>query len=127
MSRVRTVHPWFWLVLIAFVATRLADAHLHLCFDGQEAASAMHVSDGAVHNDAHHTDSVHADRDIDVFDTVALKKLADPSDLLVLAFVAAWLILLVPTLRDDWQRELVLAAAPQSVLRLKPPLRGPPL
>ncbi|HEY5810335.1 MAG TPA: hypothetical protein VIT67_20345 [Povalibacter sp.] len=127
MSRARIAHPWFWLVLIAFVATRLADAHLHLCFDGQEAASAMHVADGAVHNDAHHTDSEHADRDVDVFDAVLLKKLADSTDLLALTFVAAWLIFLIPARRHDWTHDLASPVASRSVFHLKPPSRGPPL
>ena len=127
MSRARIAHPWFWLMLIAFVATRLADAHLHLCFDGQEAASAMHVADGAVHNDAHHTDSEHDDRDVDVFDVVLLKKVADSTDLLALTFVVAWLVFLIPTRRHDWPHDLAAPVALRSIFRLRPPLRGPPV
>lgn len=123
----RSHRRWFWLVLIAFFATRLADVHLHLCFDGQEPPSAVHVADGAVHDDAHHIDKDHADRDVDMFDAVLLKKLADPSDALVAVFVAALLLSAVST------RTLLvpLASEPpidlRSLLLLRPPLRGPPL
>ncbi len=120
-------HRWFWLVLIAFLATRLVDVHLHLCFDGQEPASAVHMADGAVHGDAHHVDEDHADRDVDMFDAILLKKLADPSDALLAVFVATLLLSLLPART----RRVPLRTDPPIVLRslllLRPPLRGPPL
>jgi len=127
MQRVhRSAHRWFWLVLIAFIATRLADVHLHLCFDGQEPASQVHASDGAVHDDADHTDGSHEDRDVDVFNAVLLKKLTDPADVLVAAFVVAFLLLL-PVRSYQLPRTPDGPVVLRSILLLKPPLRGPPL
>jgi hypothetical protein len=123
----RSQRCWFWLALIAFLATRLVDVHLHLCFDGQEPASAVHMADGAVHDDAHHIDKEHADRDVDMFDAILLKKLADPSDTLLAAFVAILLLSVLPSR----SHRVPLGADPPIVLRslllLRPPLRGPPL
>jgi hypothetical protein len=118
---------WLWLVLIAFVATRLADVHLHLCLDGEEPASAVHMGDGSVHNDAHHTDTSHADRDVSVFDAVLLKKQADPNDALIPALLLAVLLLLPPPRGADMPRIAAAPAPLRSLLLLKPPLRGPPL
>jgi hypothetical protein len=123
----RSHRRWFWLVLIAFLATRLVDVHLHLCFDGQEPASAVHMADGAVHDDADHVDKDHADRDVDMFDAILLKKLADPSDALMALFVATLLLGLLPARAH----RVPLGTDPPIVLRslllLRPPLRGPPL
>lgn len=118
--------PWFWLVLFAFVATRFAGVHLHMCFDGQEAPAAVHMADGAVHHDEHHATSSHNDRDIDLFDAALLKKVAD-TDVLIPLFFAALLFLLRPSPYRMWPRWAVRVVPADDPLRLKPPLRGPPL
>ncbi len=129
----RTSHRWFqggfrgwlWLVLIALVATRLADVHLHLCFDGQEPRSAVHMADGAIHADEHHTQNTHSDRDVNVAGDALLKKTGDTNDLLILAFFPAFLYLLRPA-RNLWSRFLLAPAPARSLFLLRPPLRGPP-
>ncbi|HMN46626.1 MAG TPA: hypothetical protein PKE27_18765 [Povalibacter sp.] len=123
----RVHRRWLWLILIAFVATRLADVHLHLCLDGEEPASAVHLGDGSVHNDEHHTGTGHADRDVNVFDVVLLKKQADPSDVLMPVLLLAMLLLLLPPRSSDLPRLATAFVPLRSLFLLKPPLRGPPL
>ncbi|HEY6644332.1 hypothetical protein [Povalibacter sp.] len=122
----RVSRHWFWLVLIAFLVTRLADVHLHFCLDGQEPASAVHLTNDAVHNDEHHAETDHSDRDVNVFDVVLVKKLADPTDALLLALVATLLLLLLPPRRERPLRRPTASPVLRSLLLLKPPLRGPP-
>ena len=117
---------WLWLVLIAFLATRLVDVHLHLCLDGQEAASAVHMADGPHHDDAHHVDSEHADRDVQMFDAVLLKKVADSLDPLWPALFAALLLFLMPPRGERVRFRSDLPSVPRSLFLLGPPLRGPP-
>lgn len=122
----RAHRHWIWLVLIAFLATRLVDVHLHLCLDGQEPPASVHVYDGSIHDDEHHADaSSHADRDVEVLDAVLLKKAADPFDALIpLVFAGLLLLLLSPG-----GCRLLPVASPvvfRSLLLLRPPLRGPP-
>lgn len=123
----RSHRRWFWLVLIAFLATRLVDVHLHLCFDGQEPPSAVHMADGSHHDDAHHVDTEHADRDVQMFDAVLLKKLADPSDTLFPLFAAALLLALLPPRAPRIPPGADPPVVLRSLLLLRPPLRGPPL
>ena len=41
--------PLLWVLALGLVVVRIADAHVHWCFDGQEPRSSLHVSDaGAV-------------------------------------------------------------------------------
>lgn len=119
---------WLWLVLIAFLAIRLGDAHLHLCFDGQEPPASVHMADGSVHDDAHHVDSEHNDRDIQVFDAALVKKASGQADVLAALFVASILLLLIPPAAERFVRR---PNDPSSFVRtrfaLRPPLRGPPL
>jgi hypothetical protein len=70
-------------------------AHIHLCFDGQEPESAMHVLDGNDHLDHHlgqdeHGQS-HNDVDVDVAGQ-ALAKTFNQDELPVLALLWAWLL-----------------------------------
>ncbi len=122
----RASRRWFWLALIAFLATRLVDVHLHLCFDGQEPPTTVHVSNGAVDSDAHHADESHSDRNVNVFDAVLVKKLADPSDALIPVLASALLLLLLPVRGRCVPRMAQAPLVVRSLLLLKPPLRGPP-
>ena len=123
----RVPRSWFWLILIAFLATRFVDAHVHLCLDGQEPPSAVHVNDGSVHNDEHHEGSEHADRDVDVFGAVLLKKVADPFDALIPALLLGLLLFLLSPHGVTLPRATAAPVPLRSLFLLKPPLRGPPL
>jgi hypothetical protein len=120
------------LLCAAFVALRIAGAHLHLCFDGSEPPVSLHIADAGGHHagdDAseHPIDPVggHVDRDVAMSgDFVAKKPTADLLlPFFVLAFALASFTLAtvrnpLPTYRSP------LPCASRS--RLRPPLRGPP-
>ena len=116
-----------WTVVLAVLAVRLADTHLHLCFDGQEAPTSVHLADASVHHDEDHEDGTgHADKDIDPFVGTLVKSDDDQKPLF--AFILGTL-LTIDLLAPDHgvlplDRETPLATHPPFYLR--PPLRGPP-
>jgi hypothetical protein len=126
MTRSRTrMHAWMWLAVIAFTATRLSGVHLHLCFDGSEPPAAVHMVDGAVHDDAHHRETRHVDQDVSVFDALLAKK-DDSSGQLAAVSPGPLLLLYIPVLLTQRARAVLSLAIPPPPLRLRPPLRGPP-
>ena len=117
-----------WAVVLAVLAVRMSDTHLHLCFDGQEAPASVHSADASVHHDAEHeNDATHADQDVSPFVGTIVKKSDDDSQPLF-----AWIVgtlLTIDLLPPDpaapaFERETPLATDPPFYLR--PPLRGPP-
>ena len=113
------------IVLLAFTGVRLADAHLHVCLDGQEAPVTVHTAEGSGHAESHHHQADHhQDRDIAPFDAALLKAGVDTD---LFPIVAAFFI--VPRT----PRLLGYTADPLSLpplrppSQLRPPLRGPPL
>jgi hypothetical protein len=127
MRWTRSAQSWLWLVLIAFLAIRLGGAHLHLCFDGQEPPAAVHMADGSIHDDAHHAEAEHTDRDVQVFDAAVVKKAGGSADLLAAVFVVAILLLLAPPAGAFRQRANDAPVFRRTLFVLRPPLRGPPL
>ena len=116
---------WLWVAFIAFLATRVSDAHVHLCFDGQEPPTAVHMADGSVHNDAHHADTDHTDQDVDVLGALLVKKVDDSLDLTA-PLLAAAIVLLVSDHRSVRPFSAYDSAPAHPPFRLTPPLRGPP-
>lgn len=127
MFRLSRSTAWAWVLLVAVLFVRLGDAHLHLCFDGQEPPATVHVMEDTAHHDdgAGTGVSEHNDQDINLFDAVLAKK-AGAADFLLLAI--AVILLLLPRLSV---RQKVFFAPVQTVASLPlffhPPLRGPPL
>lgn len=116
-----------WTVVMAVLAVRLADTHLHLCFDGQEAPTSVHLADASVHHDEDHDDGpAHADQDIDPFIGTLVKSDDDPQPLFALIVATLLTIELLPPDHaiPALNREIPLATDPPFYLR--PPLRGPP-
>ena len=116
-----------WTVVLAVLAVRMADTHLHLCFDGQEAPTSVHIADASVHHDEEHDDGpTHADKDINPFIGTIVKSDDDTQPLFALIVSS---LLTIDLLSPDHgtpplARETPLAAHPPFYLR--PPLRGPP-
>ena len=113
--------------MLAVLAVRLTDAHVHLCFDGQEAPASVHVADTSVHHDQDPEDgATHADQDINPFVGTIVKSDDDSQPLF------AWIVgtlLTIELLPPDhvvpaFARETPLATDPPFYLH--PPLRGPP-
>jgi hypothetical protein len=116
-----------WTVVFAVLAVRLADTHLHLCFDGQEAPTSVHLADASVHHDLEHEEGpAHADQDIDPFIGTIVKSDDDAQPLFALIVGTLLTIELLPPDQavPALDRETPLATDPPFYLR--PPLRGPP-
>ena len=104
---------------------RLGEIHLHLCFDGQEPAAAVHVGDLPSHDDASHADTSHSDQDVELLSAAVVKKAG--TDTLDLLFVCLTVLLLLPTLRHAVPLPAYRLFAPSNPAYLLPPSRGPPL
>jgi hypothetical protein len=126
--RLRVNPLLLWTVVLAVLAARLTDTHLHLCFDGQEAPTSVHLADASVHHDEDHDGGTgHADKDVDPFVGTLVKSDDDSQPLF--AFIVSTLLTIdllppdhaVPALDP----ETPLATSPPFYLR--PPLRGPPV
>jgi hypothetical protein len=114
-----------WLAVIAFTATRLSGVHLHLCFDGSEPPTAVHMVDGSVHDDAHHRESRHVDQDVSVFDALLAKK-SDSSGDLAAVSRGPLVLLDVRVLLTEIARSVLSLPIHPPPFYLRPPLRGPP-
>lgn len=115
----------YWALVLALFAVRSADAHMHLCLDGQEQRASLHVADGGVH----HTDpaglrQTHNDKDVKFVGDGIFKK-GDSADLWVLSTV--WSIVdFVPQYGMEPPQYAATTPAFSSLSHLRPPLRGPP-
>jgi hypothetical protein len=115
------------LLLLATVMLVLATAlrlHVHLCFDGQEPASQLHLLDSA--DDEHHevADTAHDDLDLDPLGEPLVGKLGLDLPAIALIAVLSWVLAaraapLPRPLRTN-------AAPPDPPLRRRPPARAPP-
>ena len=114
-----------WLVMFALLATRAADAHWHVCFDGQEPPAGAHVADAGLHNDADHAGKKHNDKDIQFLGISIAKQDLASADVLAVATAAESLFnsYVVPDNLPDCERVAPLTRPPP---HLRPPLRGPP-
>lgn len=113
----------YWVLTLALFAVRSADAHMHMCLDGQEPRASLHVADGGVHHSGP-ASQTHNDQDLKVVGDGGAKK-SESADLWVLS--TAW------SLVDHLsfftaEPPQYTAVAPTLSIRshLRPPLRGPP-
>lgn len=115
-----------WLLAIAMLPVRIANAHLHMCLDGQEAPIALHVQDEAGHHDDEH-DTGHEDRDIRVSGPALVAKSGVVDKVTPhLAPVAALESILLPAPgRVDAPIRGFCALSP-AIFDLRPPSRAPP-
>jgi len=117
---------YMWLLALVLVVARMGDAHLHLCFDGQEAPATVHVSESAPHHSADTDSQAHNDKDVDAYGDAVAKKSGDTDTWALAAFFL--LLLLLPRVQILLR---VTAETPPSAFRLplffRPPLRAPPL
>lgn len=119
-----TLRVWIVTLMVTIFAMPVSGAHLHLCFDGQEPAAAMHeVQDGV-----HHAGSKvqHHDRDVSVTGSAVIKKADGVLDLPVL-LTAAFVLQRLPILSSDAPKPSRTATLlSDQTVRLLPPSRGPP-
>lgn len=120
---VQSMTPLLWVIAFALLVVRTADAHVHLCFDGQEPRSSFHVSDraGVCHKD----DSTHQDQDVEALGAVLAKKAAQAEALGPPPLTDIVLLLLPPPRGTD--HELTIQnPSPKLPDLFLPLLRGPP-
>lgn len=114
------------LLCIAVLVGRVGGAHVHLCLDGNEPPSDLHVFDLGQHHDAADSREPHHDVDVAlVGDLIAKSKLQWQ---LPVALLAA-LVLLLELLHRSRQlpaRQRARPFLPPPPLFLRPPLCGPP-
>ena len=126
----KSLKPILWVVALGFVVARIADAHVHLCFDGQEPRSSLHVSDlGVVCHTAQEPSSPHEDDDVDisVFGALLAKKDAQDQSVEPTVFADVVLALVAPpanSLAPFSGPDLPAYSRPHLD---QPRLRGPPL
>jgi hypothetical protein len=115
------------LIALAVVAMPASGVHLHLCFDGAEAPSAMHFAeDGNSHNEPG-THATHSDTDLELGAPAVAKKVDNSLDLPTLMVMAGLLFRLpapAPAVLPETDDATIVVA---STYRLLPPLRAPPV
>ena len=127
MGRSRSfVRLWVAIICIAVLAVPV-NAHLHLCFDGAEAPSSLHLADDGIHHADDAAGPVHHDVDISLDDNVLAKKLDGPAKLPMVAAFAWVLTLVPPRVAGTVPYERVSRVIPDPDYRSLPPLRGPPV
>lgn len=125
----RKLTPLLWVVALALVGVRTSGAHLHLCFDGQEPRSSLHVADSEAtcHDRAVPKGPAHQDEDVDVDALGALvaKKGANVDPLCPIA-VAVVVFSLSPPPVGVVDELTAPSLAPKQPYLFLPVLRGPP-
>jgi len=121
-----TARVLLFLACALLITARISGAHLHLCFDGNEPSSSLHLvedGDADLHFGAH---SSHEDLDVSLVGNLLVKQDSAGVDLLPI-LVAAAIVLGVVRLASSkslYRRLTVLFRTP--VFDLRPPPRGPP-
>lgn len=126
MIRDTRIQAWLLALLcVTLLLGRVAGAHLHLCFDGGEAPSELHLFDLGMHHGKTGIGSPHADTDLAVPVEVLSKTKFDWKFALALvaAAVLAGLVRAVKQVFVEAPRSYFL----QTPHFLRPPSRGPPL
>lgn len=126
MIRSRSARSWIALLALLSFAVPAIGAHLHLCFDGSEAATSVHVAEVAGHH-AQREDAAHHDVDVGLDREALAKKAGFALDALKV----------LPTSPVLYVRPLAVAidlsrATPSPIVRsvhyrIAPPPRGPPV
>ena len=117
-----------WLVALALLPIRMANAHLHLCLDGQERPLAVHLLDVPTHHGAVSASSGHNDIDVDVSQTpVSAKKVSNADDLSPAILGAYFIALVFPEPPKRAPRIELATPVVAFDFDLRPPTRGPPV
>lgn len=126
MFRHSRLQNWLLALLcVALLLGRVGDAHLHLCFDGMEPPSSVHLFDFGVHHAEPDLETSHVDVDVAIAGDL-LSKSKFKWHLLLALLVA----IVMPGLRRKAHQTGVPFGSrfhPASPPYLRPPLRGPPL
>jgi len=122
----KTFSPMLWVIAFVLLIVRTGDAHLHLCFDGQEAPQTLHVVDDvANHHNGGAGQSTHTDTDVDAVDVGMTKKVSHTGDAVPLR-LASLILFLLPPGRRIGTLAAVQDPPPRHPYLFLPQLRGPP-
>lgn len=125
--RRRTFATLLWVLAIASLPLRVANAHLHLCLDGQDQAVSVHLQDAPTHFDGETvSDNGHNDRDVELSAARALSKYDSLDQGTVASFDAYPVALYLPRLKSVPLSYAVDAPSLETPFELRPPTRGPP-
>lgn len=114
----------YWVLALLLVVVRSADAHVHMCLDGQEPLAALHVADGGVHHAGADAQQGHKDKDVKYAVDGTFKK-AEYSDAWLIATIWS-LTSLLPARTTEFPSYREAAPPVFNPFFLRPPLRGPP-
>ena len=114
------------LVAVALLPIRMANAHLHLCLDGQERPVTFHVQDVPTHHGTAGASSGHNDVDVDIASSISAKKVSTADELSPAILGAYVLALLLPEYPRAAPQDGSLTPALTPRFDLRPPTRGPP-
>lgn len=123
MSRLKpTTRLLLMLMCVLAIGLRVSGAHVHLCLDGGETPSALHLQ---LEGDLHHAEGSHNDIDVNLAGQPLVKNTgADLDPLFVIAFVHGLVTLPPGRIAPSWRQLNLVDIRPSPFLR--PPLRGPP-
>lgn len=128
MVRRSKIATLLWLVAVLLLPMRIANAHLHMCLDGQASPVSMHMADVAAHCGLGHEADGHNDRDVDVSGALIKAKASTVDDGVagdtLSAYVLAFLLPVQPHIVPEAS---LLDPTLSSASGLHPPVRGPPL
>ena len=115
-----------FLACACLILARVNGTHLHLCFDGNEPPSSIHLvddGDADLHFGAH---SPHQDLDVSLVGNVIVKHDTAGVDLLPALVAAIVLLGLLQTIAVRLPIARHSGTTPTSIFELRPPTRGPP-
>jgi hypothetical protein len=116
---------WSWLAALAilFAGVTNAHAHVHLCYDGQEPAAAVHVDGFHAEETVHADAKSHDDRDLELAGTAIVKAVKHDLPLALPATAHLPEATAPPPARAERSSA---APEPAPAPHLRPPLRAPP-
>jgi hypothetical protein len=116
-----------WVAAISLLPMRFANAHLHLCADGQAAPVSLHIQDAPTHFEAASSASTgHDDRDIDVPASQAIFKAGSADHLTPACIGQSFFIVFLRVAADEPVPQLSASPDLGTPSDLRPPTRGPP-
>ncbi|HKQ81596.1 MAG TPA: hypothetical protein VJS42_05340 [Steroidobacteraceae bacterium] len=114
-----------WVAAILLLPLRAANAHVHLCLDGQAPAMTMHVQDLPTHDGTSEEVGGHTDRDVQLTGSLSVGKAPGVEKMSLLdAYVLARLL---PTQQHNAPQAFVVVPDVPLPFGLYPPPRGPPV
>lgn len=127
MFRDRLSRPWLVaLICVALLVARVSGAHLHLCFDGNEAPVTFYLADQKPHHDGLGAQAHHQDAEASATGEAVAKNYKAFFDLPLFLLAALLLWSLLPSARS-FPVAFPASVRPIAQPYLRPPLRGPPL